>query len=314
MPWWGWVLLGIFFLVLAPGFFFQFFIALSLYNRYLVRGKRESWDRTPKTDDEETIKIYEIGNKEFYETSKENKIEVSVTSCGFRLAGEFYDFGHKKTAIIVAGRSEALTYSYYFAIPYKKLGFNVLVIDNRGHGLSEGKINATGLNEWPDILEWARMLHDDYHQEEVIAHGVCIGSATILYALTKEDVPSYFKGMVADGMYQNFPLSFLNHAYEAGYPKHFVYEFFFFFFRCYAHTNPYYGPIDCIDKLKVPILFIYSLEDRYSTPDKGQELYDKCLAPKELRWFDKGRHSFVRINNTEKYDKVIEEFVDKYDL
>ena len=314
MPWWGWVLLGIFFLVLAPGFFFQMLLARSLYFRYLVRGKRESWEREPKTDDPETIKIYEIGNKEFYQPNKHLAKEVNVTSCGFKLAGEYYDFGHKKTALIVAGRSEALTYSYYFAIPYQKLGFNILVIDNRGHGYSEGKINAVGLLEWPDILAWVKMLHDDFGQEEIISHGVCIGSATTLYALTSNDCPDYYKGMVADGMYQNFPLSFINHAYEAGYPKHFVYEFFFMWFKHYAKVNPFYGPIDCIDKLKVPILFIYSKEDRYSTPDKGQELFDKCSGPKEIAWFDKGRHSYVRINNQDGYDKAIEDFINKYNL
>lgn len=314
MPWWGWMLLGIFFLGVVPMFVIQFFVALSIYSKYLVRNDKENWDRTPKDDDDEVIVMYERGRSDFYETSKDKKIDVSVTSCGFKLVGEYYDFGHKKTAIIVAGRSEALTYSYYFAIPYKKFGFNILVIDNRSHGLSEGKINACGLLEWPDILEWAKLLHDDYHQEEIISHGVCIGSSTCLYALTNVDAPSYYKGMVADGMYQNFPISFVNHAYEAGHSKHFVFDFFFLIFRLRAHVNPFYGPIDCIDKLNIPILFIYSMEDRYSTPDKSQELYEKCFAPKEIKWFEKGRHSFIRINNEDEYDEAIKDFIEKYNL
>ena len=71
------------------------------------------------------------------------------------------------------------------------------------------------------------------------------------------------------------------------------------------------GPINCIDKLNKPILFIYSKKDIYSVPEKGQLLYDKCVAEKELVWFDYGAHSKVRINNTEKYDNAVTSFLNK---
>jgi esterase/lipase len=55
-----------------------------------------------------------------------------------------------------------------------------------------------------------------------------------------------------------------------------------------------------------PILFIHSKVDVFSLPDKAQLLYEMCPSErKKFVFFDKGRHSFVRINNPEKYDETV---------
>ena len=70
------------------------------------------------------------------------------------------------------------------------------------------------------------------------------------------------------------------------------------------------GPIDFIDKLDRPLLMLHSKEDSYSTPLNAQKLYDKAGTPnKKLVWFEKGKHSMLRVTNTEKYDGEIEEFI-----
>ena len=54
----------------------------------------------------------------------------------------------------------------------------------------------------------------------------------------------------------------------------------------------------------------HSKEDIYSVPEKGQLLFDACQSQKKLVWFDKGGHSKVRINNQEKYDSTVVEFLE----
>ena len=307
------VLLVLIFFVIGPLLVVQYVVASKLYKLYLVRNEKESWNRDliPTTKEEELM--YQDCN-EFEQAYQSIKKEVMIYSDGYKLCGEYYDFGNKRTCIIVAGRSEALRYSFHFAKPYVESGFNILAIDNRSHGFSEGKYNCLGFEEYKDILNWVLFLHNELHNELVIAHGICIGSATILYALTNNACPDYFKGLIADGMYVNFPTSFINHSLEAGYPAHFVTDFFFNIFKKNTKHNAYYGPIDYIDNLKedIPILFLYSLEDIYSTPDKGQILFDKCSSKKkEIKWFEHGTHSHIRVNNNELYDQTIKEFIMK---
>ena len=71
-----------------------------------------------------------------------------------------------------------------------------------------------------------------------------------------------------------------------------------------------YAPLNFVDKTDKPILFMYSKLDEFCKPDKAEILFDRCSSNrKKLVFFDKGVHSHVRINATEKYDDTIREFI-----
>ncbi len=240
------------------------------------------------------------------------KKDVSIENDGFKLYGEYFDFGYERAVVIVAGRTEGLYYSYYFAEPYVRAGYNVLVIDNRSHGLSEGVYNALGLKEYRDILSWCRYLHDMQGIIEVILHGICIGSAASFYALVSPECPSYLVGMTGEGMYTTFAESFKEHLREDKRP---VFPFARFFFgivkRKIGVDAVKNGPEKCMKDLKEDkkILFLHSKEDLYSLPEKTYKMFEKCPAKKKnFVYFNKGRHSFVRINNKTAYDDAIVRF------
>ena len=252
---------------------------------------------------------------EWAKEHEQNCEPVSVTSQGLKLFGEFYNFGSKKTIIIVPGRTETLQYSYYFARPYQEIGFNVLVIDKRAHGWSEGKYEDGGQNSYVDLIEWARFLHDNYGCNDISLHGICIGSSTCLFAFVSPDCPDYVTHMVADGMYATFLETFKNHMKDQ---RRSVFP--------YAYTTMYYGkkyskadfikngPIYQIDKVRKPFLFLYSKEDIFSTPKQAEKLYAKCgTDKKELVWFDHGVHSHLLITDPLKYKDALEGFFTKYE-
>ena len=55
---------------------------------------------------------------------------------------------------------------------------------------------------------------------------------------------------------------------------------------------------------------LHSKEDIYSTPEFAQKLYDKSGSTnKRLVWFEHGRHSMLRITDTELYDASITKFL-----
>lgn len=289
-----------------------FVISLIIFNILLVRHNKEKWARECSWDDPEQEEMFRQGaawgkeNEEFLK-------EVSIENDGLRLVGEYFDFGNKKAVIIIPGRMETCIYSYYFAKPFKDSGYNVLAIDNRSHGLSEGKYNTLGLKEYKDIIAWARFLSERENIETVFLHGICIGSATALYALTSDDCPECIKGMSADGMYVNFIESYKNHLTERNKPPFPFLAEFRLLIKLVSGKDPIkFSPINCMPKLKKPILFIYTKKDTYSLPEKGQQLFEACNAPKKLVWFDNGIHSHVRINAVEKYDRTICEFLEEY--
>jgi esterase/lipase len=261
-------------------------------------------------DDEEQVLMYKQ-SEAWFAPYLDKKTDVDIVNDGFHLFGEYLDFGFDKAVIIIAGRTEGCKYSYYFAEPYRRAGYNVLVIDNRAHGLSDGKYNCLGLKEYADIIAWGKFLHEEKKNRQIVLHGICIGSATALYTLIAENCPDYIAGMVADGMYTDFKETTKNHMIEQNRPIFPCLSLFMWFFKLFTKEDAVKnGPIRVIDKLKKPILFIYSKEDIYSLPEKGQLLYDTCQSEKKrLAWFEKGGHSRVRINNQEKYDNTVVEYL-----
>ena len=307
---WLYILLGVLGFIILFVIFPPFLISFILFEVLFVRNKKGKWDRGLSWDDPEQQQMFDEGNV-WGEENEKYRTRVKIKSDGFNLVGEFFDFGFDRTVIIIPGRMEAGTYSYYFSDPYKQAGFNVLAIDNRSHGLSEGRYNTIGLKEYRDIIAWSKYLHEALNQNKVIVHGICIGSATGLYALTSEDCPDYLAGLVADGMFISFDELFKNQLIKRNKP---VFPFLMMvmgLITLVAHKRPKkHGPIKYIGKLNKPILFIYSKEDIFAKPEKSQILFDACGSKnKKLVWFDHGVHSHVRINAPEKYDATIKEFV-----
>ncbi len=290
-----------------------FVLSYYLYSVLLVRNKPGKWGRECSApDDDEIVRMFNIG-MEWDKLYGGYKHDVSVTSDGFRLVGEYFDFGNKKAAIIIPGRMESLLYSYYFAEPYRKAGYNILVIDNRAHGLSEGKYSCLGYREYRDIIEWSRYLHDTGHAESIVLHGICIGSSVALFTLTAPECPEYIRAMTAEGMYTCFAESFKKHIIEMKKPLFPIYQCSLLMMRIFSHADVVHdGPIYRIGRLNKPILFLHSREDIYSMPDKVEELEAACTAPKRMVWFPTGAHSRIRINHTEKYDSAIEDFLAEF--
>ena len=285
-------------------------IARYVYNKQLVRNNKEKWARVCSCPtNEEQVIMWDTSMK-FKDEFEKNSTDVSINNEGFKLVGKYYDFGGDNAVIFISGRAECLYYALYYAKPYQDAGFNILVIDSRAHGLSEGKYNTVGYKEYKDVLKWSELVTEKYGIKKYIIHGICIGSATGLKALvnSKND---YFIGIVTDGMYINFYETFKNHMIEDKRPLHPFIDFLVLIMKIRCGVNiKKNGPEKDILKLNKPILFIYSKEDKFSLPDKAQYLYDICNSKKEIAWFDKGAHSHIRINNQEQYDKVIKDFIE----
>ena len=306
---WIWIILGaILAFVVLP----TLILAWILYSVLLRRTKPEKWGRSCSIpEDAEYRRMFDIGLA-WDARYGACKREVTVRSDGLRLVGEYYDFGGTGAVVIIAGRMESLLYSYYFAEPFRSAGYNVLVIDNRAHGLSEGKVSSLGYKEYRDVLAWCRLLHDELGNETVFLHGICIGASTALFAAVSEDCPDYLEGICVEGMYVNFYQSFLNHMKvdrpdKLRFP---IMQEVMLNIRLFSGANVVTdGPYKRIGRLQKPILFLHSRQDPYSVPSMAEQLYADCRAPKRLIWFDRGGHSRIRINNPAAYDAAIVRFL-----
>ncbi len=297
-----WGILSYFIVTFGAGYF--------VFTRTLKRRSKEQWGRGHLTDPtSQHIDMDNIGQT-WYNDNKQYKKDVHIINEGLNLYGEYYDFGNKKAVMVLSGRTESLRYGYFFAKPYVEMGYNVLVMDPRAHGESDGTYNTIGFEESKDMLVWAKLLHDKHGVEEIVFHGICIGSAGGMYAITSGNCPDYIKGLVAEGMFTRFEESMRNHLKERKKNMYPIMHCINFWMHHYTGHTMSFGPIDVMHKMDRPLLMLHSKLDTYSRPELAEKLYGLCpVQNKKLVWFNKGGHSLLRITDMELYDSSIKAFL-----
>ena len=315
MPWWGILLIiigGFLVLGLIFSVFFTFLIAYIVYSKTLMRGKSGSWGREhcsePGCIPLETMWTRGLEWKKTTE-SYIKKVEIKSKD-GLKLVGEWFDYGFDKTVIILPGRRETLVYSYYYAKPYKDAGVNVLVIDQRAHGFSEGKYSTCGIKEAEDVSLWMKYLHDELNQKEIFIHGICVGTCCASMVVAKYK-PDYLKAVILDSMFISYKEIYKNHYLESGHKLFPVFYQIWIWFRLLTKCNiNVSNPEKYMASFDLPVMFIWGTKDVYCLPEKSKILYEKCASKqKQIEWFEGAEHSRVRLYDEKRYDDLVSDFL-----
>jgi len=307
----GWIIgLSLTFGLILPlvlGYVMSWLLTKGLYFGWFVRTTPNKYPReTPSCAEESQVKMFTSGLS-FKEQEKAFLSDVSIVSEGLTLQGLYLDYHRSISVIVIPGRSETSSYSFYYAELYKNSPYNVLLIDSRATGLSEGKFLTAGIKESSDLIAWAKFLHDEKHQDSVLLHGICIGAATSLLALAKEDCPAYIKGAIIEGSFKNFKRMFACHVKSGHHPSFFVSQELPTYFRHYAQVDILKdSPEKKVALVHQPVCFIQGKEDIYVPYQDAEELYAACPSEKkELHFFEHGEHSKLRYYNKKEYDALV---------
>ena len=314
MEWWIWIsIAGFILLSLIAGAIIMLSktipIAKWVYNDQLVKTDPEKWGRVCSCpENQEQLTMWNEGIS-WASQYQDKKTELHIIHDGLNLYGEFYRLNDsKKCVFIIPGRCESLLYSYYFAPPYDKAGYNVLVVDARAHVKSDGTRNTVGVKESGDILAWLKFATQELEMEEIVFHTICIGTASALLAMTSPDCPPQVNGLVTEGCFTSFAETFRQHMIQLRRPTFPVLQLAMHQIKKHTGTNVYKAaPIRIIREVKQRVLFLYGEKDVFSLPPKSRKLFAACGSnDKQLVWFEKGSHSHLRINNQDQYDQFWE--------
>ncbi len=170
-----------------------FVAAVYLYANYAVffrtfgTGKKEKssrekdskWERVNVLAQDDVILSGKLLTAEFGESKK------SVVLChGFRSNGE-KDF--KKESVL-----------------YQKANFNVLLIEQRAHQNSKGKISTYGVWESYDIVYWCKWLELRFGTGcEILIHGKGMGGFAAMGAGANSELPQNVSALIVSGVYDS---------------------------------------------------------------------------------------------------------------
>ena len=178
-------------------------IAKKQYTNMFVRETKDKWARgNSAPENAEHTVMFNAGMK-WGEENASFMTEIEVTSFdGLKMKGEYFDFGFDRAAIIMAGRAETCKYCYYFADLYQKNNFNIIVVDPRAAGLSEGLYTGAGMLESKDLEAWIGLVHEQFKIDHFVIHGICIGSVAAIYVASRHN--PYVDRIVLEGPFISF--------------------------------------------------------------------------------------------------------------
>jgi len=242
--------------------------------------------------------------------------QVYITSHdGLRLAARYY---HRNDGAPVKiefhGFRSAATRDFCGANELDVLtGCNVLLVDQRAHGLSDGTVISFGIKERYDVVSWANYIVDRFGSEvKILLSGVSMGAATVLMA-SDLDLPPNVKGIIADCGYSS-PPAILKKV--CGEDMHLPAKLLYPFCRLAAK---WFGKVDIeessavesVKNTKVPIFIVHGSEDRYVPCSMAYEIKEAAGDMAQLHIFEGSGHVLSYMDDTPRYHKLAQAFCDE---
>ena len=82
---------------------------------------------------------------------------------------------------------------------YVSLGTNVIIVDQRAHGESEGAYSCFGIKERYDVIAWTNYIKSRYGDDcKIILDGISMGASTVMMASGLKELPDNVVGIIAD--------------------------------------------------------------------------------------------------------------------
>ena len=128
-----------------------------------------------------------------------------VSYDGLRLRGRYYHLtdGAPLVLFFHGYRCSSLRDGNGIFLYTRKLGYNVLLVDQRAHGNSEGKTITFGVKERFDCKKWVEYVVERFGAEQKIyLSGLSMGAATVLMA-SDVGLPENVIGILADCPYSS---------------------------------------------------------------------------------------------------------------
>ncbi len=240
----------------------------------------------------------------------------------------------RKTAVIVHGYTDnairMLPIGYLYS---HQLGYNVLLPDLHGHGLSDGNEAQMGWKDRLDVLQWTATAEELFHRHnksvagkdttltgeiEMVVHGISMGAATTMM----------LSGEVGQGIYQQpYIKCFVEdcgyttvwNEFRGELKSQFGLPAFPLLYVASRLCQKEYGwnfreasALKQVEQCRLPMLFIHGESDTFVPTDMVYPLYDAKPGPKEL-WIVPGAdHAHSYRDHKEAYTARVSGFVSKY--
>lgn len=194
---------------------------------------------------------------------------------------------------------------------------NLLFMDQRCCGLSEGKYITFGAKEQWDVQQWTYYIAKRNKKKlPIYLYGESMGAASVLMA-SGHNLPKEVKGLIADCGFHSMRAQLQDIAanwFHLNWVELLLFrvDLFCGFFGGFRMKEA--DTTEAMRTNQRPVLFFHGGKDSYVAPKNTRYNYALCQAPKELVIIPEARHLCSPYVDSELYRRKLLEFFAKYDI
>ena len=191
-------------------------------------------------------------------------------------------------------------------------GHNVLLVDQRSHGESDGRTISFGVKERYDVLAWVDFANERFGEDvQIILVGISMGAGTVIMS-SELDLPSNVAAIVADCPYSS-PVEIISKVIRED--LHLPAALLIPFVRLGGMLFGGFdmlsaSPVEAVKNTEIPILILHGEGDNF-VPCYMSEKIAAAGKTVTLVTFAEAGHGLSFIYDGEKYKRALDEFYGK---
>lgn len=224
----------------------------------------------------------------------------------------------RQTAVVVHGYKVRAEGMLHIAYMYNHdMGYNVLLPDLYGHGLSEGDHIQMGWQDRWDVIRWAKVANDLFKSSRSstrqVIHGISMGAATTM-AVSGEKTPEYVCSFVEDcgfsSVWDEFAAQLKDQFDLPPFPL--MTTTSWLCHKEYGWSFTEAQQIEQVRRSTKPMLFIHGDKDEFVPYRMLRPLYEAKTKGRKAMFIAKGSvHAMAYRDHHEEYTTVVKEFLKK---
>jgi uncharacterized protein len=206
-----------------------------------------------------------------------------------------------KTVVMLHGFADAKIGAIAWSEPWRELGYNILAVDLRAHGESDGKLCTAGQLESRDILQLLDQLraqHPDRAQR-IVLFGVSLGAAVAaIVASQREDICA----VVLDSPFSSYRDAVMTHAGLLRQPAKLIAPAALSLVEKLTGARfDDIAPRRIVPRIKCPVLIIAGGKDLFFDP--------AAFDPRLVKIFPDAGHLLAYTSAPSEYRRTLKEFL-----
>ena len=273
----------------------------------------KAFNKHKKNKDEafEYLKIKNLLDEKIYNEVEIEEVYIKSED-NLKLKGYLVEKYKKSNRYIIL--VHGYTANHHIHTPFLRFflneGFNVLLVDERAHGDSEGKYPSYGYYEKRDLNRWIEFIYNRRNEQLFLGlHGQSMGGATALMCGAINNKVDF---IIEDCGYSDG-----KRVVKYQFTKLYWIPFNTVYLLLKLKVKRRVGfkfkdvsPIEDISKLKTPIMFIHGKADTYVPCSMAVEMYRKRENKNDrLLLVDGAEHMWSYSKKKKEYESIVHDFI-----